>query len=98
MHSHCPSDHTSHIQRCVPGCANALWLRAGGLQPPRVSVLSFSSLKLASHFTSASAGRSQPLPRDVTDAQRAPIIIFNTHTLDEHFEGRQGAVKEGVGI
>lgn len=40
--------------------------------------------------------RSQRIPRDATEAQRAPITVFNTPTVGEHLEGRQGDVKGGV--
>lgn len=42
-----------HSLHSFAGCANALWLHAGELQPQRVSVHGFSSLKLAFHVTSA---------------------------------------------
>ena len=63
--------HTLHYM-AVSGCANALWLRTGELQPHRgLGPQLFSSLKLAFHVTSATCmcgRRSQPLPHDATEA------------------------------
>lgn len=76
----------------VSGCATALWRHTEELQPQ--SLRSFSSLKLAFHAT-CTGRHSQSLPswRHRGWTPRAWITIFNTPTLDEHLERRQGGAR-----